>query len=295
MKLTQYAWLSFAAALITITLKVTAYWLTDSVGLLSDALESGVNLVTAVSAIIFLGIAALPPDEEHTFGHTKAEYISTAITGIFILAAAVAIVYSTIERWLNPQPLQQLSLGLLISFMAALVNGGVAQVLLRVGRGQRSVGLVAEGQHLMTDVWTSVGVLGGIGLVWLTGQPWLDGVVALLIAGQIGWAGIKLVREAGQGVLDTALPPAELAQITTILDRRTAADGLQYHALRTRQAGAHRFVSYHLQIPGAWSVQDGHTLAEEIEAELQAAVPAISTFTHLEPLEDPRSWADIDL
>ena len=294
-KLTHYAWLSLATAVATISLKVAAYWLTGSVGLLSDALESGVNLVTAVSTIIFLNIARQPPDEEHAYGHTKAEYLSSGGTGLLILGAAVAIVYSAVQRWLNPAPLEQLSWGLLISAVAAVVNFAVARVLLRAGRAHRSASLVGEGHHLMSDVWTSVGVLVGVALVWLTGWPWLDSLVALLAAAQISWAGLALVREAGQGLMDAALPAEELAQAVAVLERYTAEHGIYYHALRTRQAGANRFLSVHLQMPGAWSVQRGHTVAEEIETELRTAVPALSVFTHMEPLEDPRSWADMEL
>ena len=293
--LTRYAWLSVAAAVTTISLKVTAYWLTGSVGLLSDALESGVNLVTAVATLFFLHLARRPPDADHTYGHTKAEYLSSGSTGLLILVAAGLIVYSAVNRWLNPHPLEQLNLGLGISAVAAGVNWAVASVLLRAGHAHRSASLRAEGQHLLTDVWTSLGVLVGVGLVWLTGQAWLDSGVAILVAGQIGWAGGRLVRESALGLMDTALPANELAQIEAILEQYTAEQGIRYHALRTRQAGAYRFVSVHLQMPGAWTVQEGHTLAERIEADLRAAVPAISVFTHMEPLEDPRSWADIEL
>jgi cation diffusion facilitator family transporter len=214
---------------------------------------------------------------------------------LLILIAAGLIVYSAVERWLNPAPLEQLNVGLAISAVAAGINWAVARVLIRAGKTHRSASLAGEGQHLMTDVWTSVGVVAGVGLVWLTGLPWLDSLVALLAAGQIGWSGFRLVREAGLGLMDTALPAAELAEIVAVLEKYTAAKGIRYHALRTRQAGAHRFVSVHLQMPGAWTVQEGHTLAEQIEADMRAAVPAISVFTHMEPLEDPRSWADIEL
>ncbi len=293
--LTKYAGLSLVAALATIALKSGAYWLTGSLGLLADALESGVNLLTALGTLLTLIVAARPPDREHAYGHSKAEYFSCGLNGTLILIAAVAITYSTIERWLNPQPIEQLQLGLAVSVVAAVLNLFVARILIKTGREHESVSLLAEGQHLMTDVWTSVGVLIGVGLVWITGRPWLDGVVALLVAAQIAWSGAGLLRDAIQGLMDKSLPHDEVHEIIYILDRFSEQEGVQYHALRTRQAGARRFVSVHVQVPGSWSVQDGHDLVEDIEAELRTAVPHLSVFTHLEPLEDPRSWHDIEL
>lgn len=295
LNLTKYAWLSLVAAVATIGLKSGAYWLTGSLGLLADALESGVNLLTAMGTLLTLIVAARPPDRQHAYGHSKAEYFSSGLNGLLILLAAGAITYSTLERWLNPRPVEQLQLGLMVSLIAAALNFFVARILTQAGQAHNSVSLTAEGRHLMTDVWTSIGVLVGVGLVWLTAWPWLDGLVALAVAIQIGWSGSLLLREAVQGLMDQALPHEVVHEIVYILDRFSEQAGVQYHALRTRRAGAQRFVSVHVQVPGSWSIQDGHDLLEEIEAELRTAVPDLSVFTHLEPLEDPRSWHDIEL
>lgn len=293
--LTKYAWLSVAAAVVTIGLKGVAYGLTGSVGLLADALESGVNLLTAVAALVTLIVAAMPPDAEHAYGHSKAEYFSCGFNGALIFLAAVGIGYAAVERWLNPQPLEALSVGLIISVVAAVVNLSVSQILMRAGRTHHSVSLTAEGQHLMTDVWTSVGVLMGVALVWVTGRPWLDVLVALAVAVQVGWSGIRLMKESVHGLMDHGLPEKELDEIVGILEHYREMEGVDYHALRTRRAGAQRFVSVHVQVPGEWSVQAGHDLMEEIEADMRMVVPQLSAFTHLEPLEDPRSWHDIEL
>lgn len=293
-RLKRYAWLSIAAALTTIGLKAGAYFITGSVGLLSDALESGVNLIAAVFALIILGIAAQPPDEEHAYGHSKVEYFAGGVEGALIFVAAITIGVTAIDRLAHPQLPEQLGLGLAISVAAAILNLIVARVLLRAGRQYRSITLEADARHLMSDVWTTAGVLLGIGAVALTGWEILDPVIALLVAVQILVAGLKLVRESAYGLMDTALPAAELGQIVEILDHY-AVNGVRYHALRTRQSGAQRFMSVHVQVPGAWSVQDGHSLLEDIDRDVRAALPPISVFTHLEPLEDPRSWDDIDI
>lgn len=291
-RLKRYAWLSIAAALTTIGLKATAFFITGSVGLLSDALESGVNLIAAVFALIILGVAAQPPDEEHAYGHSKVEYFAGGVEGTLIFLAAITIGVTAIDRLANPQLPEQLGLGLVISVVAAILNLMVARVLLRAGRQYRSITLEADARHLMTDVWTTAGVLVGVGAVALTGWEILDPLIALLVAVQILVAGLRLVRESVYGLMDTALPADEVTQIAEILDRY-AVDGVRYHALRTRQAGAQRFMSVHIQVPGAWSVHDGHSLLEDIERDVRAALPPISVFTHLEPLEDPRSWDDI--
>lgn len=293
-QLTRFAWLSIATAVFTIGLKAAAYWLTGSVGLLSDALESGVNLVTAVFALIILTIAAQPPDEEHEYGHSKAEYFAGGIEGSLILFAALAIGYTAVQRLFSPQPLEQVGIGLLISLLAALGNGLVAFVLLRAGRQYNSLTLVANGRHLITDVWTSGGVIVGVLAVGLTGWQWLDPVLALLVALHIVRTGVSLVKTAVNGLMDRALPAEELAQVRAILDRYANGE-VQYHALRTRQSGAHRFVAVHVQVPGAWSVARGHTLLETIEADLRSALAPVSVFTHLEPVDDPVSWDDIAL
>lgn len=293
-RLMRFAWLSIATALATMGLKAGAYLLTGSVGLLSDALESSVNLVAAIIALVSLWVAAQPPDEEHAYGHTKAEYFSSAVEGGLILVAALAILASAGERLLHPRPLQQLDVGLAITVVAALLNLIVARVLVRAGREYESATLAADGQHLMTDVWTSAGVVLAVGAVAVTGWQPLDPLIAIVVSVQIVRSGLGLVREAAQGLMDTALPDKEQEQIAAILEGHTV-DGVQYHALRTRRSGAQRFVSVHIQVPGAWSVQRGHTLLEEIERDIRAALPRVHVFTHLEPLEDPTSWDDIRL
>ncbi|MFW6042309.1 MAG: cation diffusion facilitator family transporter [Chloroflexota bacterium] len=293
-KLTRFAWLSIATALVTIALKTGAYLITGSVGLFSDALESGVNLVAAIAALIALTVAARPPDEEHTYGHTKAEYFSGGLEGGLIVIAATMILASAVERMIHPQPLQRLNLGIGVSMIAAALNLAVALVLLRAGREYESTTLVADARHLLTDVWTSVGVLLGIGAVSITGWQVLDPIIAILVALQILRSGASLVHDSVRGLMDTALPDEERETITSILEAHTG-NGVTYHALRTRRSGAQRFVSVHVQVPGSWSVQKGHRLLEEIEAEVREALPRIAVFTHLEPLEDPSSWQDIAL
>lgn len=293
--LTRYAWLSIATAVFTIALKYSAYALTGSVGLLSDALESGVNLVAAVLALVVLTVAAQPPDDEHTYGHDKAEYFSSGVEGVLIVIAAMTIAVTAVQRLINLQPLEQVGVGLIISVVAALLNGIVAQILLRAGRKYDSVTLVADSKHLMTDVWTSGGVVLAVGAVALTGWQWLDPVIALVVAGQIVFSGVRLVRESVLGLMDTALPPEEMAQVTAVLEQYRQKDHIDYHALRTRRAGAQRFVSVHVQVPGKWSIQEGHNLAEEMERGLRQVVQPVSIIIHVEPIEDPCSWEDISL
>jgi cation diffusion facilitator family transporter len=289
--LTRYAWLSITAALITMGLKVIAYLLTRSVGLLSDALESAVNLGAGLLALTTLSIGARPPDEDHAYGHAKAEYFSSGAEGALIMIAAAGIVYAAVPRLLAPRPLQQLELGLAISVVASLVNLGVARVLARAGRRHKSVALEADAQHLLTDVWTSAGVLLGIAAVALTGWEILDPLLGLAVAGLVTWSGLRLVRRSTLGLMDTALPPEEMQSIETVLASFQNL-GVRYHALRTRQAGARSFVSVHLQVPGRWTVQRGHNLLEEIEDRIRSAIPYATVFTHIEPVEDPASWKD---
>ena len=294
MSLTRYAWLSIAAAILTIGLKAAAYWLTGSVGLLSDALESVVNFVAAIMALAMLTIAARPPDEEHAYGHSKAEYFASGVEGALICIAAVSIGWAAWPRLLNPQPLEQPGLGLAISVVASLINLGVARVLLRAGRQYHSITLEADAHHLMTDVWTSAGVLLGIGAVVFTGWERLDPIIALVVAANIVWTGVQLVRRSALGLLDTALPEVERAAIRQILERYEQ-EGMQFHALRTRQAAARRFISVHVLVPAEWTVGHGHQLLERIEYAIRQALPNCTVFTHLEPLEDPRAWEDIHL
>lgn len=292
--LLRFGWLAIITAVSTIGLKVIAYFLTGSVGLLSDALESGVNLVAAIMALAVLTVAARPPDQEHAYGHDKAEYFSGGVEGTLILVAAVTIAYSAVRRLFAPQPLEQLGFGLGVSVLASLLNLGTAVILRHAGRQYRSITLEAHARHLLTDVWTSAGVVVGVGAVLLTGWQSLDPLIALVVAAQIIYAGVKLVTSAVNGLMDRALPPAEIEQLEAIL-RQHLQQGGEYHALRTRQSGAQRFVSVHVQVPGQWSVQRGHTLIEEIERDMRGAISPVSILIHLEPVEDPLSWEDIPL
>lgn len=287
--LTRYAWLSIGAALTTMAIKGGAAALTGSVGLLSDALESVVNLVAAVVALVVLRIAEKPPDEEHAYGHEKAEYFSAGVEGTMILAAAITIAWAAVHRLLHPTELNQLGIGLAISMVAAAINGAVAFVLLRAGKANRSITLEADAHHLFTDVWTSFGVLVGVGLVALTGWQALDPLVGLAVAANIVVSGSVLVRRSVSGLMDRALPPDERAAIDAVLERHRSSE-VAFHALRTRQAGRSSFVSVHVLVPGAWTVQEGHDLLEVVETELRTALPHAQVFTHLEPTEDPRSF-----
>jgi cation diffusion facilitator family transporter len=289
--LTRYAWLSIATAIAIIILKVAAYRLTGSIGFLSDALESAANIVAAIITLVALVVAAKPPDREHAYGHTKAEYLSSGAEGVLILTAAVFIAIQAVQRLLNPEPLEQVGLGLLISAVAAAANFAVARVLLRAGSRHRSTALTADAHHLLTDVWTTAGVIVGVALVGLTGWLWLDPVIGLIVALQIVMTGVKLVREAIDGLMDRGLPAEELGQVQAILERH-CVEGVTYHALRTREAGSQRFVSVHIQVPGRWSVQEGHELLEAIEQDIRQALAPVSVFTHLEPVEDPASLED---
>jgi cation diffusion facilitator family transporter len=289
--LARFAWLSIAAAVATIALKMSAFALTGSVGLLSDALESVVNLVAAVVALVALTIAVRPADDEHQYGHAKAEYFSAGAEGLMILVAAGAIVASASSRFLHPRPLAQVGVGVAVSVVAAIINGAVAYVLLRAGRQHRSITLTADGRHLLTDVWTSAGVVLGVTAAALTGWDRLDPLVALGVGVNIVVSGWRLVRHSVGGLMDTALPAGDHAAIEVVL-RGYEAEGIRFHALRTREAGARRFVSVHVLVPGAWSVQTGHDLLERLEADVRAALGGCQVFTHLEPLEDPLSWAD---
>lgn len=292
--LTKYAWLSIAAAIATIALKAGAYWLTGSVGLLSDALESVINLVAAVMALAMLTIAARPPDESHVHGHGKAEYFSSTVEGVLIFVAAGGIMYTAIERLFNPRPLEQLGLGLAVSLVASLINLIVSRVLLSAGKRHRSITLEADAHHLMTDVWTSVAVIGGVGAVWLTGWLWLDAVVAIGVAFNITWTAYQLIRRSVEGLMDASLSEAELKQIETVLDQYRQK-GIQFHALLTRQGASRCFISVHVLVPGEMSVHDAHHVAEDIEADIRQAVADAFVITHLEPVDDEISQHDISI
>jgi cation diffusion facilitator family transporter len=292
--LTRFAWLSIAAAILTIALKTTAYWLTGSVGLLSDALESLVNLVAAIMALAMLTVAARPADEIHAFGYSKAEYFSSGLEGALILLAAGGIVWTAVPRLLAPQPLEQVGIGLAVSVLASAINFGVARVLLSAGKAYRSITLEANAHHLIADVWTSAGVMLGVGAVALTGWLRLDPIIALTVAANILRTGWQLLGRSVRGLLDAALPAAEQNVINEVL-KRYESRGIQYHALRTRQAGTRAFISLHVLVPGDWTVQRGHDLLEQLERDIRAAVPGAQLFTHLEPQEDPAAWEDIAL
>jgi cation diffusion facilitator family transporter len=289
--LTRYAWLSIAAAIATILLKGMAWRMTGSVGLLSDAIESFVNLAGAIMALWMLTLAALPADDDHAHGHGKAEYFSSAFEGFLILLAAVSIGYTAIERLMNPQPLEAVAAGLLVSVVASVINFATARTLMRVGRTHNSITLEADAHHLMTDVWTSVGVIVGVGLVWLTGWLWLDPAIALLVAANIIWTGWQLMQRSAAGLMDVSLPAEQLAQVDTLLTGYRE-QGLEFHALRTRQAGSRVFVTLHVLVPGNWTVQHGHDWSERIEADIRNALPHAHVTTHLEPIEDPVSMVD---
>ncbi len=289
--LKRFAWLSIAAAILTIVLKSTAYFLTGSVGLLSDALESFVNLAGAVLALAMLNIASRPEDEGHHFGHSKAEYFSSGVEGGFIIVAAAGIAYTAIERLINPRPLEQLGIGLAVSVVAGLVNLGAALIIGYNGKKYNSITLRANAKHLMTDVWTSVGVLAGVGLVAVTGWVPLDSLVAIAVAVNIVWSGIGIVRHSVSGLMDSVLPEDELELIRKKIEE-ILPEGITYHALMTRQAGARRFVSFHVLVPGEWTVRHGHVLLEKLEVQLTQLLPNMVVFTHIEPLDDPASWKD---
>jgi len=289
--LKRYAWMSIAAALATILLKGWAWWLTGSVGLLSDALESFVNLAGAMMALAMLSLAALPADDNHAHGHGKAEYFSSAFEGFLILIAAASIGYAAIDRLLNPRAIEAVGIGLAVSVVASVINLATSRILMDVGRKYKSITLEADAHHLMTDVWTSAGVIAGVGLAWLTGWLWLDPVIALLVALNIVWTGWQLLNRSAAGLMDVSIPVEEIQAIESVLDRYRR-QGLEFHALRTRQAGSRAFISLHVLVPGTWTVQQGHDWSERIEADIRQAIFNSHITTHLEPIEDPVSLAD---
>ncbi len=293
-RLTRLLWLSIGAALLTIGLKTAAWLLTDSVGLLSDAAESIVNLVAATVALATLHWASQPPDPHHPYGHEKAEYFSAGLEGGMILLAAVSIAWFALERLLHPAALQDVAVGLAVSAVASLVNLGVGVQLVRAGRRHRSIVLEADGRHLLTDVWTSGGVIVGVALVAATGIERLDPLIALAVAANIVFTGVGLIRRSIDGLMDRSLPSEAQLAIDDVIQGYAAGD-VAFHALRTRQAGRRSFISLHVLVPGSWSVHAGHTLVERLERDLREAVPGATVFTHLEPIDDPESFADTSL
>lgn len=292
--LTKYAWLSVGAALLTIGIKFAAYLVTGSVGLLSDALEGIVNLVAALVVLITLKIVEQPPDEIHQYGHDKAEYFSSGIEGTLIIIASLSILAASIQRLLKPQPIEQIGLGLFLALAASGINFFVGQLLIRTGKKHDSITLEADGKHLMSDVWTSVGVVIGVTFAAITGLDWLDPVIALLVGLKIGWEGLLIFRRSTEGLMDAAIAPQEKTIVENVLNEY-CQDGIEWHALRTRQSGARRFISVHILVPGSWTIQQGHDLAEHIEDDIRRQINHCSVFTHVEPIEDPRAFGDLEL
>ncbi|MCX7960587.1 MAG: cation diffusion facilitator family transporter [Burkholderiales bacterium] len=294
-RLEHYAWLSIGAAAATIALKLAAWAVTDSVGLLSDALESLVNLAAALLALSMLRLAARPPDAAHPYGRTKAEYFASGVEGALIVLAAAAIVWAALPRLFDPKPIAAPWLGIAINALASAINLGCGLLLVAAGRRLHSIALEADGHHLMTDVWTSVGVVAGVALVDLTGWAVLDPLVALAVAAHIVWIGVSLMRRSFRGLMDAAIPEAERAEIERIFAEYRRRYGVEFHALLTRQAGARRFVSFHLLVPDSWTVAHAHRLSEEIEERIRSLVPNAATITHIEPISHPSSYDDLRL
>lgn len=290
--LERFAWLSIAAAIATIALKALAWWLTGSVGLLSDALESLVNLAAALLMLSMLRLAATPPGQAFPYGLSKAEYISAGVEGALIVLAAGGILYAAIPRLLAPEPLEAPLLGLSITVVASLINFGVAVVLTRAGKRHDSITLEADGQHLMTDVWTSAGVIAGVALVYATGWQRLDPLVALAVAIHVVWTGIGLVRRSVVGLLDAAISPEDQNEVNKIFNEYANRYAVKFHAFRTRQAGSRRFISFHLLVPDEWSVKRAHQLSEEIEERIRSLVASANVSVHIEPISDPASYDD---
>lgn len=292
--LRRYALLSVAAAVLTIGMKTAAYLVTGSVGLLSDALESGVNLLTAVTAYFSIWYSARPADETHTFGHEKIEFFASGLEGAFIFLAGVGTAMYAIQRLLNPQPLESLELGTAIALLATIVNLIVARILLRVGRRQNSIVLQADGHHLMTDVFTSGGIIVGIALVTATGVLALDPVVAIVVGLNILGTGVGLMRRSFNGLMDHALPPAEQQKLRDTI-RAALPPGMDFHALRTRQAGPRAFAEFHLLVAGKMSVREAHDMAHRVEDKLAEVMPGIVVTIHVEPIDEAASWEAVEL
>lgn len=291
--LRRYAWLAIAAAVATIALKTGAFLVTGSAGLLADAAESVVNLVAAIVALVALTVAARPADHNHQFGHTKAEYFSAAVEGIMIFVAAASIIFFAVSRLVNPRPLEELGIGIVITVVATVLNGIVGAILIRAGKRHRSITLRADGKHLITDVYTSVGVIVGIGLVMATGWEILDPIIAIAVGVHILFAGGALIRESTGGLMDISMSEEDNARLQDILDSHTS-DEIGFHAVRTRESGARQFMEMHMLVPGAWTVQHGHDVMEDLIDEIQTEFPSLWVTGHLEPIEDPRSYEDME-
>ena len=288
---TYYATMSVVTSIVTIALKFAAWRITDSIGLLSDAIESLVNLAAALVALMTLHYISAGADEDHNFGHEKAEYFSSGIEGSLIFVAAISIIVSAMPRLIEPEPLGPLGFGIALSVLAAGANALCAWFLLKGARAHRSITLEADAHHLLADVWTTAGVIVAVLLVPVTGWWRLDPIVAVVVALQILWTGWRLIKRSFDGLMDKAIPDAERAVIVRVLDT-LRHEGCDYHALRTRQAGRKHFVDVHILVPGNMSVQAGHDLVDRIETEISAQAPNVEVLAHLEPLEDPKSWDD---
>jgi cation diffusion facilitator family transporter len=289
--LTRFALLSLVAAVVTIALKLAAWYVTGSVGMLSDALESIVNVVAASATLWLLFLSAREPDERHAYGYSKAEYIASAFEGALILAAAVLIAWAAVQRLFHPQAIEEVGIGVVVSLVATAINFAVARVLLGAARRHHSIALEADARHLMTDVWTSVGVVVAVAAVAITKWNWLDPAIALAVAANIVWTGVSLLRRSAFGLMDEALPAERVRAINDVLDGYRAR-GVEFHAIRTRAAAGRSFVSMHVLVPGDWTVQRGHDLVDKIEHDVASTAPGTTVFTHLEPLEDPTSYRD---
>lgn len=293
--LKKFIYLAIVAAVATISLKLFAYSLTGSVGLFSDALESCVNLIAAVVALFMITLAEKPADEEHAFGHNKAEYFSSAIEGGLIVLAAFSIIWSAIPRLLTPQPLENIGIGLLVAVGASGINLAVGLILVKNGRKNNSITLEADGKHLLTDVYTSAGVLIGIGLVKLTGWLALDAIVAIGVAINILWAGFQLMRRSALGLLDSGIPEDERLKVIQVLEK-LKSQNVDFHALLTRQAGQRKFISVHILMPGQWTIQECHDILEKVEKDIRELFDSpVTVFTHPEPIGDIVSMHDIGL
>jgi cation diffusion facilitator family transporter len=286
--LKNFIYLSIAAAFITIMLKFLAWYVTDSVGLLSDALESCVNLIAALIALIILSIAEKPADDGHIFGHGKAEYFSGMIEGILIIIAAILIIKSAIPRIINPKELENVGIGLIISTGASVVNLIVAIILIKNGKKYNSIILEADGKHLMTDVYTSIGVFVAIGLVKLTGLTILDGIIGVIVAINILWTGYQLISKSTNGLLDSSLSKNDLLKITDLL--KNLPEEIDYHKLQTRQSGQQKFIEFHLLVPDNWTVKKAHDLADNIENNICNLFILTKVIIHIEPKDDPLSY-----
>ena len=293
--LQRYAWMSVAAALATIGLKTWAWQVTGSVGMLSDALESLINLAAALLALSMLRLAASPPDAAHPYGRFKAEYFASGMEGALIVFAAIAIAYEAVPRLADPQPIAAPLLGIAISAVASGVNLACGLLLISAGKRLHSIALEADGHHLMSDVWTSAAIIAGVALVAGTGWHILDPLIAIGVAVHIVFTGFMLMRRSFAGLLDAAIPEAERAEIEKIFAEYRKRYGVEFHALLTRQAGARRFISFHLLVPDAWPVDRAHQLSEEVESRIRSMVPNAILLSHIEPISQPASYDDVKL